>query len=303
MKPRLVLNVAIWLVFLSLVSLTVAASRPPSDAKCPSAVSLVTESGDSFTYSIQGLYGDASKWSKFSNRVARMFEQFSATDSLVVDLQSGRAYLTTLRSHAELGELVDWLAQFTGYVPTWEELQARDSRSDSFERSRYKLLCHYETRAIRYGYWHCGTSVTDSGTVELHFYDNPQPPGTVGSYLLQIGWNNGTGPAVSFTLADSLSRADMYQLDGYTEPLQSLLVMSPGAEGVVRLNKATAHCKGEMRYSLRVYEAAGKSIWVAEEEIYGRCGVWAVDLNGDGEDEVVVMAHEHGRVHVFVYGV
>ncbi len=302
MRSSSVYPAAIWLACIPLVLAASSAGAGDPVEQWPSSVSLLNETDNGNTFEIRGLYGNAAEWSRFSNRVARMFDKFAATDSLVVDTQSGYAYLTTLQSRLELRELVDWLAQYTGYVPTWAELVARDNRSDNFDRSLYRLLCHYETRGLESGYRHCGAAVTYDGTVELRFYDNPHPAGSVRSYLLKVGWNRNTGPTLDFSLADSLSRKDLYALDDFTEPAQSRLLLAEGAEGVVRLNESTAHCKGEMRYSLRVLDPTGLSVWAAEEDIYGRCGVWAADLSGNGEDEIVVMAHEHGRVHVFVYG-
>jgi hypothetical protein len=100
---------------------------------------------------------------------------------------------------------------------------------------------------------------------------------------------------------DSIPYAILSAYSSFSPPDFAITHLVSGEEFVAKLTETHEHCMGHMENTLRIYNAAGKSIWKAETGLYGAMGVWARDLDRDGVDELLVLADDHGARRLIVF--
>jgi len=268
----------------------------------PSLVEVYEHSGGRFCFGISGLYGDREQWSRNSNQINRMFDKFTDSDSLYFELDNAIAWLYTRRNRETVPELIDWLASFNGIVPTWDELLARDQISHTYAFDNYQLLGRKDFEGPGSGLRHFGLCKVGDSSHVFRFYDNPYRGPLIGAYELRVSWTRDRNVDFTFAAVDSVTAAEVYKHESDETPRLVKLRLAGGKSGIAKLNATTAHCKGEMQHALRVYDDSGHYYWSTETDLNGICSVWCRDFDGDGVDEILVLAQEHGRQHVLVFG-
>lgn len=301
MSKRIVISL---IVFAWLAVAWLALGANPDNAKTdgvwPTSVTRVDSSSTQTAYLVEGLIGDEWKWRPFSNRVTRkLFRAFGTADSVFYD-ERGRALITTDRQRSEIPELIDWLAAYTGEIPTWEELVTRDLESEEYRSWRYRLVSRFDTEGLGGGFLYCGSEFVGEDKLSLTFR-NAAYTDSLGVYSLDVSWRIGAGAAIDFALSERIDSAELKKYPRFVPPVESEVVIPVAEIGWAKLSAVTAHCKGHMRFALRVYDSSGLFIWCSNEEIAGDVGLWVVDLNGDGAGELVVSSVDHGRINIFVY--
>lgn len=250
-------------------------------------------------FRISGLYGDRAKWGNDGNSVARRASQgvFGAGDSLWVDLATETAWLRTRKTRDELPALVDWLARWNGFIPTWEELLARDRASPAADPGLYRLLGRQDLRFDTGGLGFLQFIQAGDGAPEVVFTEGWHSDGRLLTCRIRTSWVNGDEVGFTTTRTDSTGSGKSAEM-----PVAAQLRLPDGRTVRAGFNSTTAHCRGEMKQALRICDANGLSIWKTESDLYGQCGVWAFDGNGDSIDELLVVTLEHGAAHVFAFG-
>jgi len=265
----------------------------------PSVVFVKNESDSHITFGIKKLYGDSMDWRLFSNSYARSSNAFSVSDSFYVDFQKGIGYFRTEKeSLSELEIKIDWLAKSTGFVPTWEELQARANRSPNFGRFPYALIAKHQVSELGFCLFFHGSGTDSTGVFWLKLIECSRKEQLV---LLTIGYEKTVGAKIDFAVVGEFDKAKFLGKEPPRPPQESKITLFNGTQGEAGLNTATAHCMTEMSYALRVYDHTDQVVWEAKKLIPGFSGVWNCDLDNDGTSEIVVVATEHGNVHVSVY--
>jgi len=274
-------------------------SSPKNGTDLPSSVKIVSQSGGFTKYLIKGLFGTSVDWAGLNRNSGREVGPFAGTDTLRIDLQKGIGFLTTDRDPASFPDFFNSVAKYSGVFPTWEELVVRDQRArNGYGSSSFQLLCHYKTRGPKSGYIQVGFKEEQPNKLDLIYLQNPGRPQSP-TYVLTISWSQDIGPVIGFVKGDPpVDRG----YGGVRLPKGNKLVFRNGEEGEARLNSTTAHCMSEMNHCLRVFNSSENYVWEASEEFPGQSGVWALDLNGNGDEELVVASQEHGNLNVFVYG-
>jgi hypothetical protein len=279
----------------------VAVAADPGVEPWPSLVEYRGKIGDCHVYGIRGLYKDESRWLRHTNKVARMFDQFTDTDSLAVDAESKTAWLVTRRNPGTVHELIDWLSSFNSWVPAWAELLARDKRSPNADDHLFELVANREFKDIDGGLVFMNQMGEGSDPFVLRFRNAFWQGEKIAAFRLGVERSPTEGYVFTLVLADSVAQevTSIYQ----SKPIQTETTVDvpSGRRGVARLNETTAHCKCGMNQALRIYDEAGECIWKAEGDIYGRAGVWAHDLNRDGVEELVVLSQMHSEPRVLVF--
>lgn len=281
--------------------LNMAVAADPGVEPWPSLVEYRGQAGDRHVYGIRGLYKEESRWLRHTNKVARMFDQFTDTDSLAVDAESKTAWLVTRRNPETVSELIDWLSSFNSWVPTWAELLARDKLSPNADDRLFELVANREFKDTDRGLVFMNQVGEESAPFVLRFRSAFWQGERIPAYRLRVDHSPTEGYAFSLVSADSVAEeiASLY----LSKPIQTeaIVGVSSGERGIARLNETASHCKCGMNQALRIYDEAGNCIWKAEGDIYGRAGVWAHDFDRDGVEELVVLSQMHSEPRVLVF--
>lgn len=276
----------------------------PGVVRWPTSVRYMESASGAKAFVIDGIYEPKTDvWTSGhdANWVMRRLKIFAETDSLAINEGSHEAWFFTEKTPEEFLGSFDKIATFSGCIPQLEELIARDWIGEKFDAGAYVKIGQYEI--VSSGGLLYAPSECDSSELRLVFLGPKYVPfrtnstqvvlvsGDLGG-TVQVDTRQGEDVPYSIVSAYSTSR---------TPDFASVRLVG-GGRGVAKLNETREHCKGHMEHALRIYNAAGSYIWLAEEGLHGAWGLWARDLNADGVDELLVIAEDHGNRRLIVYG-
>ncbi|KKK62248.1 hypothetical protein LCGC14_3006240, partial [marine sediment metagenome] len=198
-------------------------------------------------------------------------------------------------------KLFDEAAKFSGHLPTWQEMQYR-SRPARPLRKPYKLVFEQDTGPEQdRRLWNemdtrapgrvrvvlsDGVVVAGKTTMGLTAYTVVRQDG--GKYVMQ-------GPAPAGEMPWS-------KLVGRSHPAERPIRYAPGKKGVLRVNSVAASCSAYMWSAIRIFDEKGACVWEDRGRLTSTAYPVAVDLSGDGVDEIVLWSNNgHGKSKIIVY--
>lgn len=200
-----------------------------------------------------------------------------------------------------------------GCIPLWDELLTRDLCSPNYRPGLYKLIWRVPHERIS------GADIDESNDIDIL-----QMEAVGRSVRLTYGVLNMpfTGPGMA-PLGKNWIKHFRIVWDGarycffdertpekipYKEVEASLrsrmdapIRLDKRAMGMVKITPTTAHCMSTSRLALRVYDQTGRFIWEDQQTLDDLAIPLAVDLKGDGTQQIIVAVSDHGVRGILLY--
>ncbi len=270
----------------------------------PDSIRYIEDDSGKKVFIIRGIYNEEKKWDFWpqkGNSLMKRIKKFSDTDSLAIDIENLEAWFFTEKTPEEMLGLFKTLSIYTGFVPTFSELSARDCVSPKFDSSYFEEKSRFEIEGVG----HLIEVPAEREKAKLHLRYAPQNYKafqTNSVHELSVQYEEKTGFGISTCEVDSIPYSLLNAYSSYRKPDYAVGEYEIGVVGVAKLNETREHCKGHMEKALRIYNPAGECIWKTEEGLHGAQGVWARDLDNDGIWELLVLASDHGTRRLVVFG-
>ncbi|MEM7261548.1 MAG: hypothetical protein AAF488_06115 [Planctomycetota bacterium] len=292
-------------------------SSDPGGAKpLPTAVDdsppppVVIERDDDGTvrYSIRDIKTPAWRGRRLGfGRAIEFFRRVLDAPSFTVDPKKGSATFHRSEPLADLEERIDRCSKGNGFMPFWEELVARTADPEKWpDPPAMKRVLESELQG------------TSPSFVSL----TPRPRGSKGqvSYLLSVRTEGLSAGRMRPQIHEYVLRIDEGEVEcrhSYSRPDLSgstplpveraewfRLDLGPREKLSFRVNRLIPHCDGGTMFALRAYrgpEPVGTPVWRNGLDLFGSYQFLAVDLEGDGRQELVVFRTAHEKSTVLIY--
>lgn len=253
---------------------------------------------------VSGIYdGQPEKWQgeQGYNWAMRRMKIWADTDSLAIDEVSRKAWFFTESTPEEFLGRFKKVSIFSGCIPTYDELAARDFESTQNDREYFEIIRQFEVKGV--GHLidvpnACGETSLTFAFVQARY--TPFKSNAVFEY--KISSEPSGDIALTVCPGDSIPYSLLSVFSSFRRPDFAVGTFKAGEPGVAKLNETHEHCKGHMENALRLYNGFGEYFWIYEAGLNGAQGIWAKDITGDGVDELFVLADDHGSVRIVVFG-
>ncbi|MFH1314020.1 MAG: hypothetical protein ABIJ00_12455, partial [Candidatus Eisenbacteria bacterium] len=217
-----------------------------------------------------------------------------------LDLDGCTLSITTRDEFKDWQRVFDEEARWSGTLPYWEELLARDLKSPHFSASLFSLRGVIDVPKRSDGLLSYGEPGDPQHTVTFYSFVGGEGR-TAGIQRFSLESTDGTYTLTALASPERVPWEEMESLR--KKPSSEVTVRLPdGVLGKARLNRLTAYCMCHDRLALRIYDGSGQCVWEDTSSLHGYCLAWSADFRKDGVDEIVVFQDDHGSASLLVFG-
>jgi hypothetical protein len=269
----------------------------------PDSIRYVESAEGNRAFVVSGIYdGEPEKWKRERgyNWTMRRLKIWSATDSLAINEGTREAWYFTESTPLEFLGKFKKISIYSGCIPTYEELTARDYESSQLERGLFEMIGQYDVHGV--GHLIDVPSACGESSLTFVFVQARYTPFETNA-VIEYTFSGGPSGDISLTVCqgDSIPYS-LLSVYSYRKPDYAVGSFRANDTGVAKLIETHEHCQGHMENALRLFDGKGEYYWINEGGLHGARGVWAKDITGDGVDELFVLADDHGSERVVVFG-